>query len=436
MKSPLVIDVIFIGITINVAINVIMKKMKKCDITVIGGGPAGMFAGIIAGKSAKTPLDILIIERNLSLGRKLLRTGNGKCNITNKNVSPDNYHGGNKKFISNVLSQFSNKDLLDYFGKLGVDFIEENGKYFPATNQAGTILDVLKDELKKYRIETSLNTKVNSVSKNGNKEFVIDCSGDRQITCDKLILATGGLAHPQLGSEGDGYYIAKQFGHTLVPALPALVALETKDKSIGDMGGVKTFAEVTAIQNNKLVANAKDEILFTEYGVSGPAVLHISSFIARNLKTQKTELKINFFPDRSKLELEKRIYEIWRNNPEKTLIDSLSGMLPKKILNILIDGLKLNINMPCSKVSPATKDRILQTMLSFPIQISGCRPYEDAQVTSGGVCVDEIDNTMESKLVKNLFFAGEIIDVNGDCGGYNLQFAFSTGYIAGVNIIG
>jgi predicted Rossmann fold flavoprotein len=406
------------------------------DIAVVGGGPAGIFAAIAAAQHADRPRRILILDHNFMLGRKLLKTGNGRCNITNREIDVARYHGENTKFLHGVFAQFTNRDLLRYFQDLGVEFKDEaHGCIFPVTDQASTILDILKEEIARYSIEVLLNARVEKISRSPNGEFRIACSGDKSVTSRRLILATGGMAYPQIGALGDGYSFAEAFGHTVIPPAPALVALNIENKSLLDLQGVKADVAAAAYQDGKQVASVSDEMLFTHYGVSGPVVLHLSSFIARNLRKNNTLLRINFFPGLTPEKAQEKLRALWQKNPKRALGNSLIGILPKKLSQVLMRNVAgLNTAMRSDAVSGADRARILRILTNLEIQIHSTLTFKDAQVTSGGVRTDEINGrTMESTRVHGLYLAGELLDINGDCGGYNLQFAFSSGYIAGTH---
>lgn len=411
--------------------------MKKYNLIIIGAGPAGMFAAITAAKNSKNKnFSILLLDSNFKLGRKLLVTGNGRCNITNRNIRIENYHGTNTKFLYSIFSQFTNTDLLKFFEEKGAEFKEENyGNIFPVTNQASTILEILKEELEYKKIIFQLNTRVIKIEKNNDNLFEVHIPENKILTSEKVIIATGGMAYPQIGALPDGYEFAKKFGHTIIKPLPALVPLEIDNKVLFDLQGVKIIAEIKAYKDNQFVSSITDEILFTHYGISGPGILLLSNKITRFIEQSKITLKLNFFPEKSFQEVEEKIIKIWKSNPNRTLGNSLTGILPKKIPQILMRNiLNLNIDMLSCEINKETRRKILKLITSLEITIKNRKEFNDAQITSGGVDTNEINpKTMESKLCKNLFFAGEVIDINGDCGGYNLQFAFSTGFIAGLN---
>ncbi len=406
------------------------------DILIIGGGPAGLFAAITAARGAKRPLRILIIEHNFMLGRKLLKTGNGRCNLTNRDVSPEHYHGRNRHFLHGVFARFTNRGLLGYFEDMGVEFKEEEGGcLFPVTDQASTILDVLKEDIEGRGIGVALSARVEKIARVGNGEFVIRCANGKEFAARRLIVATGGLTYPQLGALGDGYDFAKNFGHAVVTPLPALVPFEIAKKALCDLQGVKATVDATAFQGGGKIASVRDEILFTHYGVSGPVVLRLSSFIVRDLASKGAAIAVNFFPGLTPAQAEEKVMALWRKNPKRLLGNSLIGVLPKKLAQVLIRNCAgMDVDACADSVARQQRMRLVKALTALEISIKAPLAFKDAQVTSGGVSTDEVDGrTMESRLVKGLYFAGEVLDVNGDCGGYNLQFAFSSGYIAGIS---
>jgi predicted Rossmann fold flavoprotein len=407
----------------------------QVDILVIGGGPAGIFAAVTAARQRTKTRRIVLVEQNHMLGRKLGKTGNGRCNITNRHVALERYHGEDARFLHNVLPRFTSDDLLAWFGERGVEFKEEDGGcIFPVTDQAATIVDVLKEEVERCGIAVVTGVRVEETARGRDGLFVARCAGGKSFTAPALVIAAGGPAYPQLGACEDGYSFAKAFGHTIVPPAPALVALEIADKSLFDLQGVKARAEVKATRGGKAVASATDELLFTHYGVSGPAVFHLSSFVTRGLPGTDTALKISFFPGLSRGEAEEKILSLWKNNPKRSLGNSLMGILPKKLPQVLFRNLLgMDAETASEKVTRENRARIVDILTGLELKVTAARGFKDAQATSGGVRTAEVEGkTMESRLAKGLCFAGEVLDINGDCGGFNLQFAFTSGYLAGL----
>jgi predicted Rossmann fold flavoprotein len=415
------------------------------DILVVGGGPAGIFAAVTAAHRGGKTCRVALLEHNHALGRKLGKTGNGRCNLTNRKIRIERYHGEDVRFLHNVLPRFTSDDLLAWFGERGVEFKEEEGgRVFPVTDQASTIADVLKEEVERRGVVVSLGTRVEEVGRGKDGGFFVRQAGGGTSSCRRLVLAAGGAAYPQLGATGDGYAFARAFGHTVVPPAPALVAFEIAAKSLFDLQGVKARAEVTAVQGGRTVASATDELLFTHYGVSGPAALHLSSFVTRGLSAAatakaglpgaETTLRVNFFPGLSRREAEEKVLALWRQNPKRSLGNSLMGILPRKLPQVLFRNLLgLDVETPSEKVARENRARIVDVLTNLELKVAATRGFRDAQTVSGGVRTAEVEGkSMESRLVKGLYVAGELLDINGDCGGFNLHFAFAGGYLAGL----
>jgi predicted Rossmann fold flavoprotein len=393
-----------------------------------------MFAALSAAE--KIPgHQILILDNNHKPGRKLAVTGNGRCNITNMEMNAEHYHGGNPHFVNNVLARFSNEDLLAWFRDLGTEFkTEEKGRVFPVTDQAGTILDLLTEQLKlkQIRIRTG-SAVVSAVVKDSS--FKVTTADKAVFHSRKFIIATGGMTYPQLGATADGYRLAQGFGHAAITPLPCLTGFESHEKALFDLQGVKVPAGVSALRNGKKVCASEDDVMFTHYGVSGPAIFDLSSLLVRELTPDNTELRLNFFPGKTPEEVEKKILSIWQAHPERETGNSLIGILPRKLVLVLLRNvLKLDVSTPAGGVSKPVRRELISMLTDLKVRLKGPLTFKDAQVTSGGVSTDSVDpKTMESKLCQGLFFAGEVLDINGDCGGYNLQFAFSSGRQAGLS---
>jgi predicted Rossmann fold flavoprotein len=410
--------------------------VDRFDIVVIGAGPAGLFSAITAaGAAGKKKLSIIIVDANMKAGRKLAVTGNGRCNLTNSDVSASNYHGNNPLFVNGILGNFDNSDLMEWFTSRGVEFkTEENGRIFPVTDQALTVIDRLLEEIETLGIKLSLNTKVTSLKKKPDGQYIIEVNGKDTIEAEKVILATGGLTYPRLGSSGDGYNFAGTFGHKIIPPLPCLTGFETLEKTLFDLQGVQLMAEVTCKSGTQAIPEISDEVMFTHYGVTGPAMFTLSSFIVRELVTHPVSVILNFFPGLSREETEQKIRDIWAAGPQRVLGNSLTGVLPKKFVHVLLRNIvKTGLDIPVSNISKDLRNSIVKAFTGLELHLKSARSWEDAQVTSGGISTDEIDpRSLESKLCPGLFFAGEVLDIDGECGGYNLQFAFSSGYMAGL----
>ena len=401
-------------------------------VVVIGGGPAGMMSAIVAASRGKTTV---IIEKNDSLGRKLLITGKGRCNITNScDISefiPNVPVNGN--FLYSAFYSFTNMDLLNMLSKAGLDTKgERGGRVVPVSDKAQDVLTALKRLMKHYGVRV-LQGEVSKilVSDDERQVFVKDKGA---IRCNSVIIATGGLSYPRTGSTGDGYRFAKNLGHKITDTKPSLVPLSIKSEYIPMLMGLslKNIA-VKVFRDNREIYSDFGEMLFTHYGVSGPVILSASSHM-RDFSSHKYRISIDLKPALDIQTLDKRLLRDFDKSKNKNFANSLDDLLPKKMIPAVI---KMSGILPEKKVNEITREerKNLSALLkNITFDIASLRPIEGAVITSGGVDVREINpGTMESKLCKGIFFAGEVIDVDAYTGGYNLQIAFSTGYLAGKN---
>jgi len=400
-------------------------------VAVIGGGAAGMTAAIVAGRRG---VDVTILEKNPRIGRKLLVTGNGRCNFTNVNTGVYNYHGKNPKFVHAALNRFDVNSTINFFERLGVVHkVEAEGKVFPFSNQASSVLDVLRYELREVGVEILCGVEVKDIKKCSG-EFVLTLGDGSKFKAARVILATGGKAAPQLGASGSGYTLAQKMGHHIVEPFPALVQLKLASNFLKRIQGVKFDGDVEIIANGRSVQKASGEILFTEYGISGPPILCLSRRAGEYLqRKENVRLKLALINTFSPGELEQRFIERFRQCPGKDLAFSFVGFINKRLAPVILKEAGIeDVKKSAGQVSVEERKRILQLLLDWRFEITGTTSWPNAQVTAGGVDVKDIDNrTMESKIVPKLYFAGEIVDIDGDCGGYNLQWAWSSGFIAG-----
>lgn len=408
-----------------------MPESHPIKVAVIGGGAAGIVAAIAARYRGA---DVTILEKNPRIGRKILGTGNGRCNLTNINSGISYYHGKNPKFAFAALTRFDVKKTIDFFERLGVAHkVEEGGKVFPVSNQASSVLDVLRYELEETGVKILCEAAVKGIE-NDKRGFRVILEDGREFEADRVVLATGGKAAPNLGSNGSGYIIARNLGHSIVEPFPALVQLKLASKFLKQIQGVKFEGDAEIIFNNKPVQRASGEILFTAYGASGPPVLCLSRKAGEHLQRgERVWLKLVLVNNLTACELEQFLIERFRRGPKKELSFSFVGFINKKLVPVILREAGIeDIHKPAGIVSAEERKKILQLMQDWRFEITGTTSWPAAQVTAGGVDVKEINGqTMESKIVPKLFFAGEIVDIDGDCGGYNLQWAWSSGYVAG-----
>lgn len=403
----------------------------KNRIIVVGGGPSGMMAAIVAAKNGG---NVVILERNDRVGKKLLATGNGRCNYTNVDLNINNYHGTDYKFAEFALSNFDVKTTMEYFEKLGITpAIEDNGKAYPLSFQSSSMLDILRYEIEDRGIE--LITEAYVVDINKKRNFILKLKDGRVFEGDRVILANGGMAMPVSGSDGNGYSLAKSFGHTLVDTHPGIVQLNLEGSFFKQIDGVKVLGQAKLYSKDKLLLEDFGDLLFTKYGISGPPILQISRGALSYLKQGKDiELRIRIIHTKTNKELEDYLYKRFQNRPNKSIQESLIGLINKRLIIPILRILNLDKDKIVSELTSEEVIKISNILTDWKFKITGSQGWGQAQVTAGGISTSEIDNkTMESKLVKSLYLIGELVDIDGDCGGFNLQWAWSSGYMAGIN---
>ncbi len=405
-------------------------KIKR-HVIVVGGGAAGMMAAVSARRMGA---QVTILERNPRVGKKILATGNGRCNFTNINTDITYYHGNNPKFAYSALSNFTIDDTIGFFEKLGIAHkVEDFGKVFPMSDQASSILDVFLYELYDLGVNIVCDAYVKDITSNNDK-FVIELDNGTVYRGDRVILATGGKAMPSSGSDGNGYDLASRLGHNILDVFPALVQLMLEGSFFKRIEGVKFVGTAEVIHNNKSIVKDRGDILFANYGVSGPPILQISRKAAELLNDGKeAHLKITIVDTMSKEELRKLINKRFQIGAKKPLDFSLVGLINKRLIPVVLAEAGINdVRRPVAHLSAKEQERIVDILTDWRFRIRRTKSWSSAQVTAGGVDTKGIDqNTMESKSVKGLFFAGEMVDIDGDCGGFNLQWAWSSGFIAG-----
>lgn len=409
-------------------------------VAVIGGGASGMIA---AGRAAELGADVHLFERNTDLGNKLLITGKGRCNITNfsdneniiKNIP------GNGKFLYAALNRFSSKDLTRFFNHLGLETkIERGNRVFPKSDSSKDVVNCLEKYMNKNGVTINLGKRV--------KEIVVDKGFVRGVKLfnndffysDIVILSTGGLSYPKTGSQGDGYSMAQKLGHRVTPLKPSLVPLCTKEDWVREIQGLSLRnVLVSAYYNNKKIVEEFGELLFTHFGVSGPTILTVSRKVVEYLdkgKDKEIKLIINLKPALSWQKLDNRLQRDFMKYSRKSLKNGLIDLLPKKLIPIIIRTSMLYPEKPINQITKDERRALSNAIFNLTLTIIDHRPIEEAIVTMGGISIKEIDPyTLESKLVKGLYFSGEVIDIDGLTGGYNLQSAFSTGYTAGSSCV-
>ena len=402
-------------------------------VVVIGAGPAGMMAAGIAAKSGN---EVILLDKNDKLGKKLFITGKGRCNVTNASDIEDFIENvpGNGHFLYSAFYTFTNQNLIEFLNELGLQTkVERGNRVFPESDRASDVIDALEKFIKMQKVRVKLRSEARKIYKD-NDQFIIEINKGDAIKCDKLIIATGGCTYQATGSTGDGYRFAKDFGHTIVEPKPSLVPLVTKEdwvKGLQDLN-LKNVC-VTLMKNEKKIYEDFGELLFTHYGVSGPVVLSSSRHLVDvDLSKEDVRLIIDLKPALSFEKLDDRIVRDFQKFANKNFINSLDELLPKKMIPVIIDLSRINQEKKVNQITKEERQSLVKLMKNLTITIQKTRPINEGIITAGGVSTDEINpSTMESKLVGGLYFAGEIIDVDGYTGGFNLQIAFSTGYVAG-----
>ena len=397
-------------------------------VIVVGGGPAGIMAALSASKMN----EVILIERNSEIGKKLKLTGGGRCNITNNKPIEEIFEKvvTNKKFLYSAFYTFSNEDLLSYFRKQNLEYkIEYDDKVYTASDKADDVIEVLKKDLESSKVKILYNTLVDDlIIEEGVIKGVLTYEG-KKILGDKVIITTGGKSYPQSGSDGMMFEILRKHGHTIKPLYPALIPLVIKEEFVKKLQGISMKNVVFSTKIKKKKIENTGDMIFTHFGISGPGVLKFSSYINKHLENGEIEINLDFLPEKSKEE----ISNIIRSNPNKSLLNNLKTILPQNFVREVLGLLNLN-EVKIHELKKEDERKIIDYIKEMKLTVRETLTIKAAMVTSGGVNVKEINSsTMESKIIKNLYFAGEVIDVDAETGGYNLQIAFSTGYLAGCN---
>ena len=413
---------------------------------IIGGGPAGMMSAISAAENRSPKDEVIIVEKMNMLGKKLQITGKGRCNITSSLEMEDFIKNtpGNGMFLYSSFQQFTNKDIINFLKKQGLEVKEERGsRIFPITDKSTDVLNCFINRLKELKVKIYLNENVEQIitQKTEEEQKVIGIkTNKRKIEADKVILATGGKSYPLTGSTGEGYKMAKELGHTITEIKPSLVPLETYEveKELQGLSLKNVKIQLKDTSKKRIIYEDFGEMIFTHFGVSGPTILSSSAHLVRyknieNLfKERKIILKIDLKPALSEEKLNDRILRDFEEEKNKQFKNSLNKLLPQKMINSVIKKSKIDPQKQVNTITKQERTRLIEVLKGFELEIKKFRPIEEAIITSGGIKIKEINpKTMESKKVKGLYFAGEIIDVDSYTGGFNLQIAYSTGYVAG-----
>lgn len=400
---------------------------------IIGGGASGLVAAICAARNGAR---VTVLERMQRVGKKLLATGNGRCNLANRRLDATHYHGAQPHFVEAVFAQFGLDATLAFFDKLGVPVREEeDGKLFPASQQASSVLDVLRYEMAELGVVEVCDVIVQSIELKRDGVRCL-CGNGRTFDGDAAVICTGGKSSPNLGSNGGGYRLAQALGHRVIEPFPALVQVTLDSPHLNHLAGVGLEGRAAVWVDGQLARTESGELLFAKYGLSGTAILQLSRTISEaTLKGRATNLRIDLFPDLSEDALADLIHERIAANPRKPLEFSFVGLIHKRLVAALLNAAGVgNPQRPCGELSHEEVARIASVMKTWRFRCTGTQSWMFSQVTAGGVDVREVDSaTLESKHAPGVYFAGEVLDIDGDSGGYNLQWAWSSGAVAGMH---
>lgn len=401
-------------------------------VIVIGAGPAGIMAAIHASKKHS----VILLEGNDRIGKKLFITGKGRCNVTNaKDISEFfDYIPGNPHFLYSALYSYTNEDTINFFENAGIKLkIERGGRIFPMSDKSSDIIKGLSLGLKEANVQVKLNSKVTNIIYNNGKITGVEINNTTKLNGDHFILATGGASYPLTGSRGEGQKFAKSLGHTIVELKPSLVPIELNEPWLKELMGLSLKnISLSILKNNKVIYKNQGEMLFTNYGMSGPLVLSGSRYVKND---GNYEVSLDLKPALNESELDKRIQKDFLKYQNREFKNSLDDLLPQKIIPLIIKLSNIPENKKINVITKEERRNLVYLLKNLKAKIKGLRPIEEAIVTAGGINTLEIDpSTMKSKIIPNLSFAGEVIDVDAFTGGYNVQIALSTGYIAGSSI--
>ena len=399
------------------------------DIIIIGGGPSGIVTAINAKNKDNK---VIVLEKNNTPLKKLLLTGNGKCNYFNETFSTKNYHSMNIDIVNKIISDKNLTSVKDFFDQIGIIPKIKNGYYYPFSNQATTIKNALLHEAESKGVEIICNSEVIDIEKK--KKFIIKCT-DNEYTCDKLVISMGSKAYPKTGSDGLGYSLLEKLGHSIIKPLPALVQLTSNFKYLKDIDGVRTDVYMELFEDDKYIDSETGELQFTNYGISGICTFNLSNYVTRGLDEGRGEvIKINLVPFIETL-ITPWMDQYSKKNSDKNLTELLEGFLNYKLANMIIKVSNLKGTSYYKDLTNEQKLELCKNLRSLKIKITGTKSFENSQICNGGIPLSEINyKTMESNIVKDLYITGELLDMNGNCGGYNLTTCWISGILAGKDI--
>ncbi len=416
-----------------------VKGIYMSKVLIIGGGAAGMMAAAFAAKNGNR---VEVFEKNEKLGKKLFITGKGRCNITNAADLEDFFSAvtSNPKFLYSAFYSFTNEQVISFFEELGVKTkVERGGRVFPVSDHSSDVIQALKNEMERLGVKINLNAEVKELitEKNSTIETVngIRLVSGKKISGDAVIVATGGISYPSTGSTGDGYRFARRCGHKVSELSPSLVPMEVKEWYAGELMGLSLRnIEIRITDGKKKLYQEFGEMLFTHYGVTGPVILSASSVVGKKLKDTELTLHIDLKPALTEEQLDKRVLREFETNHNRQFKNAVDSLFPSKLRPVIVELSGIPEEKKVHEITKEERLRFVRLIKDFTMTLTGLRGYNEAIITKGGVSVKEIDpGTMESKLIKGLYFAGEVLDLDAVTGGYNLQIAWSTGYLAGMN---
>ena len=416
-----------------------VKGIYMSKVLIIGGGAAGMMAAAFAAKNGNR---VEVFEKNEKLGKKLFITGKGRCNITNAADLEDFFSAvtSNPKFLYSAFYSFTNEQVISFFEELGVKTkVERGGRVFPVSDHSSDVIQALKNEMERLGVKINLNAEVKELitekSSTGETVNGIRLVSGKKISGDAVIVATGGISYPSTGSTGDGYRFARRCGHKVSELSPSLVPMEVKEWYAGELMGLSLRnIEIRITDGKKKLYQEFGEMLFTHYGVTGPVILSASSVVGKKLKDTELTLHIDLKPALTEEQLDKRVLREFETNHNRQFKNAVDSLFPSKLRPVIVELSGIPEEKKVHEITKEERLRFVRLIKDFTMTLTGLRGYNEAIITKGGVSVKEIDpGTMESKLVKGLYFAGEVLDLDAVTGGYNLQIAWSTGYLAGMN---
>ena len=405
------------------------------NVIVVGGGAAGMMAAVFAARNGQ---NVQLLEKNEKLGKKLFITGKGRCNITNACDMEGLFEAvrTNAKFLYSSFYGYTNQQVIDFFEELGVKTkIERGERVFPVSDHSSDVIAAFSRELKSLGVAVSLHTEVGELLCEQDKVCGVLLTNGKKMKADAVIVATGGISYPSTGSTGDGYRFARETGHRVTELLPSLVPMEVRQWYAKELQGLSLRnIEIRITDGKKKLYEEFGEMLFTHYGVTGPVILSASSVVGKTLRKKELTLHIDLKPALSEEQLDKRILREFDANHNKQYKNSIDSLFPAKLKPVMIELSEIEPEKKVNEITKEERQRLVHLIKDFTMTLTGLRGYNEAIITKGGVSVKEIDpGTMESKKMKGLYFAGEVLDLDAVTGGYNLQIAWSTGYLAGIN---